>query len=863
MKALVLHSPISLAALALCLICSFHQTALAAAGDLDTSFDGDGKNTTDFFNRTDIAQAVAVQPDGRIVVAGTIGGVGGSPNDVSDFGVARYNPDGTLDLSFGSGGKVNTDFNSRQDQAFAVAIQPDGKIIVAGIAGTDGANGDFALARYNPNGTLDTTFDGDGKVTTTLSLADDFAYAMALQADGKIVLAGRGVFDFGQRQTDFALARYNPDGSLDGSFDGDGIVFTDFFNNSEFGYALAIQPDGKLVAAGPVGTTTSTDFGVARYNSDGSLDVTFGTLGKATVDFTQVDEARGVVVQPDGRIVIGGYLVAAAGGGITVDFGLARLNVNGTLDGTFGTGGKVITDFFGRNDLLLGLALQANGKLVAAGSVANAANTDLDFALARYNTDGSLDAGFGNGGKVTTPILNSTDTARAVAIQRDGKIIAAGATNAGNGAFGVEDFALARYLGDAGTSGGTLVISEFRLRGPGTALGANAQTDEFVELYNNNDVPFTVNAADGSTGYALVASDGVARFIIPNGTVIPARGHYLGINSTGYSLGAYPAGNGTGATGDSVYTLDVPDNAGLALFSTANPLNFALTTRLDAAGSTAETNTLYREGPGYAPVNTSVAEHSFTHDLRTGTPRDTDDNATDLALVSADGNTLGAGGRLGAPGPENLTSPVQRNAQIKASLIDPQCGGFGAPTSACARVREGAPVVNGAQGTLTIRRTFTNKTGRNVTRLRFRVVDITTLNSPGYMPGGSQADLRALTSADITATRADGSSVEVRGTTLEDFTSPDQAAGGGGYNSSLSVGSITLGAPLVPNAAVSVQFRLGVQQSGSFRFLVNVEAIIATTPAANEIRPSKYKSSDSGSERGSPLRRRSKTGALR
>ncbi len=823
MRTLTRNSLTIFATLMLLLLCAGRQQVLAAAGDLDTSFDGDGKTTTDFFNYQDIVQAVAIQLDGRVVVAGTVWHADGSrPFDVSDFGVARYNPDGTLDMSFGNGGKVSTDFYSRQDQAFAVAIQPDGKIVVAGIAATDNANGDFALARYNPNGTLDTTFDGDGKVTTTLSLADDFAYAMALQADGKIVLAGRSVVDFGQRQLDFALARYNPDGSLDSGFDGDGLVFTNFFNSSDIAFALAIQPDGRLVAAGPIGTTTSTDFGVARYNTDGSLDVTFGTLGKATVDLVQDDEARSVILQQDGRIVVGGY-VAASGG--TYNFGLARLNVNGTIDGSFGAGGKVITDFLGRNDLLLGLALQANGKLVAAGSVTNTANTDLDFALARYNPDGSLDAGFGNGGKVMTPIQNSADTARAVAIQRDGKIIAAGNANVGGGTFEAEDFAVTRYLGDAGLSGGTLLISEFRLRGPGTALGANAPTDEFVELYNNNDVPFTVNAADGSTGYALVASDGVARFVVPNGTVIPARGHYLGVNSAGYSLGAYPAGNGTGATGDSAYTLDIPDNAGLALFSTANPLNFALTTRLDAAGSTAETNMLYREGAGYAPVNTSAAEHSFTRDLRTGTPRDTDDNATDLLLVSADGNTLGAGGRLGAPGPENLASPIQRNATIKATLIDPQCST--GSTGCQNRVRALTPVTNGAQGTLSIRRTFTNRTNGSVTALRFRIVDITTLNSPGYTPGGPQADLRALNSNDVTVTLADNSTLMVRGTVVQE---PPAQALGGGYNVSLVV---PLAQSLAPGARVSVQFLLGVQQGGSFRFLANVEALAVGSNSSN------------------------------
>src|SRR3712207_4196193 len=212
-----------------------------------------------------------------------------------------------------------------------------------------------------------------------------------------------------------------------------------------------------------------------------------------------------------------------------------------------------------------------------------------------------------------------------------------------------------------------LVISELRLRGP------NGASDEFVEIYNDGNSDVTVNAFDGSAGFALAASDGTTRFTIPNGTVIPARGHYLGVNSVGYSLAAYPAGNGTTATGDATYTTDIPDNAGVALFNTANPANFTLTNRLDAAGNASEANTLYKEGTGYPDRITFNTDNSFYRDLTSGKPLDTGDNNNDFLYVDTQGTCALSvpggcpsidftrrGRHLGAPGPENLTSPIHR-----------------------------------------------------------------------------------------------------------------------------------------------------------------------------------------------------------
>jgi uncharacterized delta-60 repeat protein len=407
-------------------------------GSLDTSFDGDGKVTTDFPGGNDLCNAVVIQPDGKIVVAG---------GNAGDFALARYNLDGSLDTSFGNHGRVLTDFFGGFDSAQAVALQSDGKIIAAGIGAPSatGSNGDFALARYNPNGSLDTTFGVNGKVTTDFAGQTEQARAVAVQPDGKIVAAGGG--NFGHS---FELARYNPDGSLDSSFDGDGKVTTTVGSNGGEAFGIVIQPgDLKIIAAGDA----DSDFGLARYNPDGSLDLSFDGDGKVVTDFGGLDRARAIALQPDGKIVAAGFTqVNFNDNSGTSDFALARYNSNGSLDTTFDGDGKVITNIssVGDDDLINGVAIQSDGKIVAAGYTRQGARPfpPFDFALARYSPDGSLDISFGNNGKVTTIIGNSgfqTDKATAVAIQpNDGKIVAVGqATNSGTGV----DFALARYGG--------------------------------------------------------------------------------------------------------------------------------------------------------------------------------------------------------------------------------------------------------------------------------------------------------------------------------------------------------------------------------------------------------------------------------
>jgi len=395
-----------------------------------------GKVTTDFAGSADSANAVALQPDGKVVA------VGGTSSTLG-FAVARYNPDGSLDPTFGTGGKVTTNFTD-DSLAWAVVVQPDGKVVAVG-----DVREKFALARYNPDGSLDPTFGTGGKVVTANPESISFfnqLQAVALQPDGKLVAAGQMARHTGD--IDFVLLRYNPDGSLDPTFGGLGIVATDFAG-FDAAQAVVLQPDGKLVAVGGASFNTSNgDFALARYNPDGSLDPTFGTGGRVTTDFAAgQDVARAAVLQPDGKLVAAGVasyssaLCELGSQGSACDFALARYNPDGSLDPTFGTGGKVTTDFTGTYNKVFAVALQPDGKIVAVGDLRVGGN-NFDFALARYNPDGTLDPTFGAGGQVTTDFAGGEDVASGVALQPDGKLVAVGHATIG----GQSDFALVRYL---------------------------------------------------------------------------------------------------------------------------------------------------------------------------------------------------------------------------------------------------------------------------------------------------------------------------------------------------------------------------------------------------------------------------------
>jgi uncharacterized delta-60 repeat protein len=394
---------------------AYDFTTATPVNHAPTFLAGDGKVTTDFAPFSyDQGNSVTVQSDGKIVVVGISSG---------EFALARYNFDGSIDSSF-SGGKVLTAFGS-SDYGFDVTMQSDGKIIAAGFSYNNfGGDSDFALARYNVDGTLDTTFSG-GKVTTDFGNCYDSGRSVTVQIDGKIIVAGSSN-NWSTNNSDFALARYNVDGSLDTLFGTDGKVIMDF-GGYDLGRSVIMQEDGKIIVAGSGYNAASNpnDFALVRYNSDGSLDPLFGIGGKVLTDIGSHTDDYGysLTVQSDGKIIVGGISNG--------DCALARYNVDGNLDTSFGLGGKVVTDIYSYSDCI---DIQSDGKIIVAGSSYTA-----DFVVARYNNDGSLDTSFGKGGKVITDFGNN-DYSYSVTMQSDGKIVVTGESSG--------DFALARYNTD-------------------------------------------------------------------------------------------------------------------------------------------------------------------------------------------------------------------------------------------------------------------------------------------------------------------------------------------------------------------------------------------------------------------------------
>ena len=411
-------------------------SSLAAAfpGAPDATFgSGFGTVITPIGSGTDVAYSLALQPDGMIVVAGAC-----SNGTDYDFCLARYLANGALDTNFNGTGKVITAIGNGNDGAYSLALRPDGKIVVAGSC-LNGTTYDFCLARYLASGALDLSFNGTGKVITAIGSGNDAAYSVALQPDGKIVVAGRCS---NGTKTDFCLARYLASGALDVSLNSTGTVITPIGSGGGVARGVALQPDGKIVVAGYCSNGTSIDFCLARYLASGTLDVSFNGSGTVITPIGVADDyAISLALQPDGKIIVAGV----CSNGTNSDFCLARYLANGTFDTSFNSTGKVITPIGSSDDYGYSVALQPDGKIVVAGYCSNGAN--LDFCLARYLANGTLDASFGSTGKVITAIGSGNDVANSAALQPDGKIVVAGYCSNGNN----DDFCLARYDGGPNT----------------------------------------------------------------------------------------------------------------------------------------------------------------------------------------------------------------------------------------------------------------------------------------------------------------------------------------------------------------------------------------------------------------------------
>jgi uncharacterized delta-60 repeat protein len=401
------------------------------------------------------------------------------------------------------------------DYVNALVIQSDGKILATGYS-KSGTTEDFALARYNTNGSLDTGFDTDGKLTSDIGSIYSVARAVAIQSDGKIVTAG---YASNGSNSDFSVVRYNTDGSFDTGFDGDGKALIPIGSSTDTAYSVAIQSDGKIVVAGQTYTGSSYDFAVARLNSDGSLDTSFDTDGKVTTDFFgYTDCANGLAIQADGKIVV----VGQSNQVYNADFAIARYTTSGALDTTFHVDGKQTDSFFSYEDIAWAVAVQADGKIVVAGQTYNGSNTD--FAMIRYTSTGGYDTTFGTSwGRVTTGVLSSDDRAYAMAIQSDGKIVLGGSAYSASST----DFALVRY-----NTNGTLDTS-FDTDGKVTTAvsgsteeiyGLGIQTDGKIVAAgyanNNTNANFAVNRYDtaGALDTSTYGTSGKVNFDVRGGS---------------------------------------------------------------------------------------------------------------------------------------------------------------------------------------------------------------------------------------------------------------------------------------------------------------------------------------------------------
>jgi uncharacterized delta-60 repeat protein len=423
----------------LALLAGVVPAASAAPGTLDVSFGAGGALRSNFGGTYDWAYATAIQPDGRILAAGVSDARG-----TYDFALARYTSAHDLDPSFGHGGVVLTDFGHSYDWAYALALQPDGKIVVAGVSDASGSK-DFALARFSPNGTLDRTFGDGGLVTENRRvLTTDIIHGIAVQPDGRIVVGGVSFEDVLTLSPhgDFMVARYLATGKPDLSFGIGGVTTTDFGDGSyDEPHAVVLQPDGKLVLGGYTnsGNGPGVLFGadqlaLARYEANGLLDPSFGKGGMVVFDGGSLDERiLALALAPDGSLLAGGYTNGEKRG----DLLLIRLRPDGTLAPGFGnTGLGFSVDDLGTNsERISSLVLQPDGRIVGGGQTAVANNAD--FAVFRYDSNGVFDPTFGRAGVATFDFQGREDRVHAVALQPDGKIVAVGQSEA--------DFAVVRF----------------------------------------------------------------------------------------------------------------------------------------------------------------------------------------------------------------------------------------------------------------------------------------------------------------------------------------------------------------------------------------------------------------------------------
>lgn len=406
--------------LILLLNAGFSTQSIAQPGTLDNTFGTNGIVTTFLDTFPDKGNTVVIQNDGKII----LGGSAQSSYTTSDFALIRYNTDGTLDNTFGTNGQVITTIENRSE-AQAVAIQTDGKIVLGGYSKFY-----INIVRYNTDGSLDTTFGNGGKVITdVIGYYSEKCKSVVIQSDGKILVGGYGQ-ESGNDLPHFLVVRYLNNGTLDTTFGTNGVLV----GGVGMGRSLHIKTDGKILLGGE----SAFSFAIERYTSNGLLDNTFGVNGQVITLFGGANSfGHSMDLQTDGKMVLAGYSSFN-----NIDMALARYNTDGTLDNTFGVDGKVITPF-GESSKGNTVKVQNDGKIILGGNASDNANV-LNFALARYNTNGTLDNSFGINGQTLTPIGNSYSVGQALDFDANGNIVMVGYAYIDSNA----DIALARYYGD-------------------------------------------------------------------------------------------------------------------------------------------------------------------------------------------------------------------------------------------------------------------------------------------------------------------------------------------------------------------------------------------------------------------------------
>jgi uncharacterized delta-60 repeat protein/uncharacterized repeat protein (TIGR01451 family) len=565
------------------------EDRLTPAGSLDANFGNFGRTTTDLHNNTDVANAVTIDPQGRIVVAGS-SLFGGD----TDFAVARYLPNGTLDTSFNGSGFRTLDVagNGHNDAATGVAIDSQGRIVLGGWA-FNGTNDDFAAVRVNSNGTLDTTFNGTGQVITTIPSGGGEARANALVIDSqdRPILAG---FAHIGSDDDFAVVRYKADGTLDTTFNGTGKRTFDVAGNGHDDHAngVALDSQGRIVAGGYAFNGTDNDFAVARFKADGTVDSTFNSgAGKVITNIAADDVGRGVAIDSLDRIVLAGYSFL----GSDYDFEVARYTSAGVLDtSSFGFGGTVRDNITsGQNDFGTSVAIDPAGNILVGGY--SFVPNDDDFAVARFTKSGVLDTTFGTNGNTTINFVGN-DFANGVAVDSIGQAVLAGQNGAAN-----IDFALTRVTGNQVAVSATVTDGVSKATVGGTVTYtitvANAGPDaaQLVQAADTfpaglTGVTYTSAAAGGATGNtasgngniadALFLPSGASVTYTATGTVTGPAGGNLDNTATATPLGALDgnAADNSATDTDAVGTQPAFTSPAAATFTAGEPGTFTVVT---------------------------------------------------------------------------------------------------------------------------------------------------------------------------------------------------------------------------------------------------------------------------------------------